>query len=284
MIGFAKRNLLVFFKDKTAVFFSLLAVFIIIGLYTLFLGDVWVSSFEGMSGVRYLMDSWIMSGIVAVTSVTTTMGAFGIMVEDKVKKINKDITASPLTRRGIAGGYILSSFLIGVIMSLITLVLAEIYVIANGGALLGFAELLKVFALILISTFMNTSIVFFVVSFFKSTNAFATASTVIGTLIGFLTGIYMPIGQLPSAVQWVIRLFPVSHSATLFRQVMMADPLAATFASAPAEATQAFKETMGIVLKFGETEVSPLASLAILLLTAAVFYGLSVYRLSRKTR
>ncbi len=284
MIGFAKRNLLVFFKDKTAVFFSLLAVFIIIGLYTLFLGDVWVSSFQGMSGVRYLMDSWIMSGILAVTSVTTTMGAFGIMVEDKVKKINKDIIASPLTRRGIAGGYILSSFLIGVMMSLVTLVLAEIYVIASGGALLGFAALLKVLALILISTFMNTSIVFFLVSFFKSTNAFATASTVIGTLIGFLTGIYMPIGQLPGAVQWVIRLFPVSHSATLFRQVMMADPLSATFAAAPAEAAQAFKETMGVVLKFGETEVSPLASLAILLLTAAVFYGLSIYRLSRKTR
>jgi len=38
MIGFAKRNLLIFFRDKAAVFFSLLAVFLIIGLYALFLG------------------------------------------------------------------------------------------------------------------------------------------------------------------------------------------------------------------------------------------------------
>ncbi|MFR1983726.1 MAG: hypothetical protein ACLS4Z_08430 [Christensenellaceae bacterium] len=40
MITFAKRNLLVFFKDKSSVFFSLFAVFIIIGLYALFLGDM----------------------------------------------------------------------------------------------------------------------------------------------------------------------------------------------------------------------------------------------------
>ena len=57
MIGFAKRNLLLFFRDKTSVFFSLLAVFIIIGLYALFLGDVWISSFSDMQGVRFLMDS-----------------------------------------------------------------------------------------------------------------------------------------------------------------------------------------------------------------------------------
>ena len=34
MIGMAKRNLKLFFRDKSAVFFSLLAVFIIIGLFS----------------------------------------------------------------------------------------------------------------------------------------------------------------------------------------------------------------------------------------------------------
>lgn len=96
MIGFTKRNLKVFFKDKTSVFFSLLSVFIIIGLYMLFLGDVWVSSFDGLEGVRYLMDSWIIAGLLTVTSVTTAMGAFGIMVEDRTKKSTKISFPHPL--------------------------------------------------------------------------------------------------------------------------------------------------------------------------------------------
>jgi len=283
MIGFAKRNLLVFFKDRTAVFFSMLAVFIIVGLYALFLGDVWVSSFDNFPGVRFVVDSWLMSGIVAVTSVTSTMGAFGTMVEDKARKISKDIVVSPLSRSSIAGGYILSSYLIGVIMSIVTLALAEVYVVANGGALLSFPALLKVLGLILLSCFMNTSMIFFLTSFFKSLAAFSTASTVIGTLIGFLTGMYVPIGQLPDAVQWVVKLFPVSHSVTLFKQVMMEAPMAAAFASAPAEIAQKFKEAMGVVLKYGEAEATAAFSLACIALTAVVFSALSVYRMAKKT-
>jgi len=282
MIGFAKRNLLVFFKDKNAVFFSLLAVFIIIGLYALFLGDIWVSSFKDMQAVRYLMDSWIVAGLLAVTSVTTTMGAFGIMVEDKAKKTIKDFIASPIKRSSIVTGYISSAFIIGVIMSVITLVVAEIYVIVNGGALMSFYALCKVLGLILLATLTNTSIILFIVSFFKSSNAFATASSIIGTMIGFLTGIYLPIGQLPETVQWVVKLFPISHSAVLIRQVMMADPLSIAFANAPGEASQKFQELMGVIFKFGDAAVSPVVSVAILVVTAIVFFGLSTFRLSRK--
>ncbi len=284
MIAFAKRNLKLYFRDKTSVFFSLMAVFIIIGLYVLFLGDVWSSSMGNLTGVRYLMDSWIMSGLLAVTSMTTTMGAFGTMVDDKVKKISKDFYASPISRRSLAAGYIVSAYIVGIIMTVLTLVLAEIYIIAGGGELLGAIALLKVFGLILLTTLANTSIVLFVVSFFKSTNAFATASTIIGTLIGFLTGIYLPIGQLPDAVQWLVRVFPVSHSASLLRQIMMADPISATFAGAPADAVTDFKHFMGVTFDFGSGDVTPLTSITVLLATIAVFFALSIVSLSRKRK
>lgn len=284
MIGFAKRNLLVFFRDKTSVFFSLLAVFIIIGLYALFLGDVWTSNFSNMQGVRFLMDSWITAGLLAVTSVTTSMGAFGIMVDDKVKKITKDFTSSPIKRREIMGGYTISSFIIGVIMSLVALALSEIYIVANGGQLMGLTVLLKVFGLILLAAFANTALILFIVTFFDSSNAFATASTIIGTMIGFLTGIYLPVGQLPAAVQWIVKLFPVSHAASMFRQVIMEAPINIAYAGAPPEAVDSFKSMMGVNLQFGNTQVQPIASIGILLLTAAVFYGLTVYRISRKKR
>ena len=55
MISFSLRNLKLFFKDRAAVFFSLLAVFILIGLYALFLGDVWTDSFPDVPNVRGLM-------------------------------------------------------------------------------------------------------------------------------------------------------------------------------------------------------------------------------------
>lgn len=160
MIGFAKRNLLLFFRDKSAVFFSLLAVIIIIGLYALFLGDVWASEYSEVANIRFLMDSWIMAGLLAVTSVTTTMGAFGTLVSDREKNIIKDFNSSPVKRSSIAGGYVISAFLIGCIMSVVALILVEIYIVASGGKLLSAVAFGKVFGLILVCTLVNTAIVF----------------------------------------------------------------------------------------------------------------------------
>lgn len=282
MISFGIRNLKVFFKDKAAVFFSLLAVFIIIGLYALFLGDVWMENFKEMSGARYLIDSWIVAGLLAVTSVTTTMGAFETMVQDKTKKISKDFVASPIKNRSIVSGYIFSSIVIGIIMSLVALILSEVYIIANGGNIMSVSVFIKVLGLIVISTVTNSALVLFLVSFFDSSNAFSTASSIVGTLIGFLTGIYLPMGSLPEAVQWVVKCFPVSHAVVLFRQVIMQAPMEASFNGAAAESTEWFEQFMGVRFSFGETAVSPLLSILILVGTALIFFGLSVIRLSKK--
>ena len=282
MIAFAVRNLRIFFRDRAAVFFSLLAVFIIIGLYALFLSDVWTAELEGFTGVRYMMDSWIMAGLLAVTSVPTTMGAFGVMVEDRSKKIYKDFSVTPVRRGSLAGGYVISAVTIGIIMSVITLILAELYIVSGGGELLDAGAMLKTLGMIVFSTIANTSMVLLIVSFFKSANAYATACTVIGTLIGFLTGIYMPVGNLPEGVQWVVKCFPPSHSALLFRRIMMEAPVSQSFSGAPEEVTDGFMHQMGVVFDFGGTDASPWVSVAVLAVSAAVFYALSVYVMSRK--
>ena len=282
MSTFIKRNVKLYFRDKSAVFFSLLAVFIIIGLYALFLGDVWLGELPQMDGARFLMDSWLIAGLLAVTSVTTTLGAFGIMVEDKTKKIAKDFYSAPIKRSRITAGYLLSVFIIGVIMSVVALVLSEVYVILNGGELLGALAALKVFGVILLATLSNTALMCFVVSFFKSQNAYTTASTIIGTLIGFIAGIYLPIGNLPEAVQTVVKVFPVSHAAALMRQTVMSAPIDASFAGAPQQALDRFNSMMGVSYQFGDFAVTPLMSIAFLIVTGLLFYGLAMMNMAKK--
>ncbi len=284
MLTFTQRNLKLFFRDKSAVFFSLLAVFIIIGLYALFLGDVWTDSLSDLANARQLMDSWIMAGLLAVTSITTTMGAFGVMVDDRSKKIDKDFASSPIKKGRLAGGYLLSAYMIGVIMSFLAFLLVQLYILISGGEWLDFFSVLQSMGLILFTCFVNTSLVFFVVSFFKSQNAFATASTVIGTLIGFVTGIYLPVGTLPEAVQLVVKIFPVSHAAALFRQVLMKSQMEKAFEHAPAAYLEEFQETMGVTFRFGDYTVTPVVSVLILLFTAVLFYALATLNLSRKRR
>ena len=284
MMALVSRNLKVYFRDKASVFFSLMAVFIIFALYLLFLGDVWISNLPQVSGAKALMDSWIIAGLLAVTSVTTVMGAFGTMVDDRAHKIIKDFDASPISKGKIVGGYELASFLIGTMMSLLTFALGELYIVVRGGALLAPVAMLQIVGLVLLSSLCNTALISFLISFFKSQNAFGTASSILGTLVGFLTGIYMPIGMLPGAVQTVIKVFPVSHAALLMRQVMMAEPMKQVFGNAPQGITQGFEDMMGLVFRFGDQAVPVAISLVILVGTALLFYGLSILRFSQKSK
>lgn len=282
MIHFASRNIKLYFRDKATVFFSLLSVFIIIGLYVLFLGNVWTSEFPNQEYGKFIMNSWIMAGLISVTGFTTAIGAFGIMIQDRELKIEKDFLSAPVKRSSLASGYLLSAYSISVIMSLIALILGEIFIIAEGGELLGAVAIVKIIGIILANSFLSVSMIQVIIGFIHTGNAFSAFSTVIGTLIGFLTGIYLPIGQLPDGVQTIIRIFPISHSASLARQIFMDIPLKIGFNGAPEAVISSFKELMGVIFLVGNKEITPVMSLSYMLLIGVLCFVIAVLNLSRR--
>ena len=284
MISFVSRNLKVFFRDKTAVFFSLLAVLIVLGLYIFFLGDVWIDSFPNIKGVKNLMNCWIIAGLIGVTSVTANMGAFGTMIEDKSKNKIKDFYVSPIKKSKIVGGYIISSFIVGSMMSVVTLIISQIYLVYSGVDVLNFKELTEVFLIILMTSLSDSAMILFIVSLFSSEKAFSTASTIVGTLIGFITGIYLPISMLPDSVQIIVKLFPTSHGISILRQIFMKKQMDISFADVPTNYINEFKESMGVVYYINDKLVSNTASVFILIASTIIFFFLAVLILYKKKK
>ena len=277
VISLVKRNLKCYFRDKASVFFSMLGVIIIISLYLLFLGNLIKSSSEAIAGesARFLMDSWIMGGVIAASTITTTLGAFGIMVQDQQTKIMRDFKSSPIKRWQLVLSYVISSMLIGAFMSIFTLVLAEAY-ISIDGSLLSFTAFLKVLGYMLLSVTASSAIVFFFINFVKSNNAYSAVATVVGTIVGFLTGVYIPIGDLPTGIQTVIKFFPPSHAAVLLRQVMMNEVI--PIGNLPME----FKLFLGVNLEVNGVVLSNMFHIMVLVLTAIVFFALSLLVVSTR--
>lgn len=118
MLALTKRNILLYFRDKTTVFFSFLSVIILIALYVLFLGDMTAKSLPDFPAKKLLLQSWFIAGILAVTSMTTTLGALGILVNDRASKISMDFNASPISKAKLVSSYVLSAVFIGVFMCL----------------------------------------------------------------------------------------------------------------------------------------------------------------------
>ncbi len=293
MRAFAKRNLKLYFRDKSAVFFSLLAVIISIGLYVLFLGDVYtkeISGNDGMTGyAREIMDNWVMAGTIAAAGITVSLGVLGTVIEDRARKITKDFYVSPMKRSAMTVGYIICAYVVSVFMTMFTFLLSQIYMKWNGGSFLAAERIPKLLGVLLITDFAATGMMAFFVSLFQSSlQAYSSASTVVGTLVGFIMGIYLPIGMYPSFVQWIIKCFPISHGAVLLRKIMMEEVMERAFTGVPPEIAEEILKQLeshfGVAYYFGDTVISEGVSVLVLLVTGTVFMVLASINLSKKQK
>ncbi|MCL2865886.1 MAG: ABC transporter permease [Lachnospiraceae bacterium] len=283
MLTLAKRNLLIYFRDKMGVFFSLLSVLLIIALFVLFLSNTFSQEYGGdIEEVSKVVNNWIFAGILGVTTVTTTKGAFVVMVNDKVSHIYKDFYSTPVQRYRIVAGYALGAFFVGTIMSVIIFVVLISYNAIIGSHVMSVLNMLKTIGVILLSVLLNAFMIFFFTMFIKTNQAFAAISTILGTLIGFMMGIYVPMGELPGVVQSLIRFFPQSYTTKLFRRLFIDGIAEDAFSHIPAQYLQQFQEDMGVIYVINGYQLTMFDGVLVLAATSIIFFFLSVWRMSRR--
>lgn len=287
VIMLTKRNMLLYLKDKATVFFSMLSMFIIIGLTIVFLGKMNVDNILEMVSIErkmatYLVNSWVMAGIIVVNSVTVTLGVIRIMVDDEDKNRITSFWVSPVSRSKITLGYILAAFIIGCIFCFITLGISQVYIYLSGGNFLGFNELIKSIVFTVINVFSSSCFIFFIATFIHTNSVFSALSTILGTLIGFISGIYLPMGALPNMVQKVVKCFPIAYGTSLMREVYVKDAMDKVFSGAPAKILNEYTNYMGITVSIGEKQVDSLEKVLILLGSGFIFIILSVVILTNK--
>lgn len=280
MMCLAKRNILCYFRDRSSVLFSLMAVFIVVLLYLLFLRNMLIDAYPGIDGMPKLMDAWVLSGILAIVPVTTASGSLQTMVEDRADGRMRDVLVTPMAPWQIAGGYIVSTFAVGLIMSFITLAVCCVYLYASGCPLSS-AGLAEAAVLTVPSALSGSIIIYAMTSFLRSTGAFSGFFTVVSVLIGFLCGIYMPMGTMPSAMQTVGTLVPASHMAALFRECLAGDALDSVFGGAPAETVAWFRSDMGFDLSLGSISFDAAGCLAYVTAVTCLFFLIALYGIIR---
>ena len=278
-----KRNLLLFFRDKATVFFSFLSIIIILGLYILFLSDLQVQSVEEVvgkiEGIKPLVNSWVMAGLIAVSTVTLSLGALGVVVADRENNAMNDFLVAPIKREQVFLSYLLSSIIIAMIISLTLFVIAEIYIISSGGTVLTIIPMLKAIGIIALCVLSSSLLMLFVISFLKSEQSVGVLGTIVGTMIGFLTGAYVPMGIMPKGVQIVSNVIPVSQGASLLRKIFLEKPLNDVFTDS--KALSEYSKMQGIDLYFGNFKLSPSFMICMIILSIIVFSSLNIIRFKR---
>ena len=221
-----KRNCLLYLRDKSAVFFSMLSMLIVLGLMVIFLGNLNSEAVLNIietygnravteadrENAAYLIQMWTLAGILLVNAVTVTLTVLGGMVVDETQKRIMAFYVTPVKRLYLALGYILSAWMIGSGMCLLTLGAGELYFIGKGFGALPLQVLLKL------------------------------------ALVGFAGGIYLPMGELSESVGNILKCFPILHGAAMMRETATAELVEKTFAGMPEGLIPIYKEEMGITL------------------------------------
>lgn len=289
VVTLARRNLRIFFRDRAGVFFSMLSALILFGLYAMFLGNLQVQSLEvrlpgaSASAVQAFVDAWVFAGITMITTLTTGLAALSVFVEDAASGRFKDFLVSPIRRASLIFGYMISSFIVAMIMTMIVVAVSQAYTAVRGNAPMSPQELLVTFGLVAVSSAAFSAVSGFVVTFMKSNSAFSALSTIVGTVIGFLAGAYIPAGALPAGVVNFMNALPFAQSAMLIRQPFTAQSMETLTAGAP-QAVAAMNEFYGIAISVGDFAVTNAFALAALALVFIAFTLLSSYRLSLRIR
>lgn len=274
-----KRNILLYMRDRSAVFFSLLSMMIVIVLMVVFLGE---SNSENILDVLkqfgtnrdyevdkanalYFIQTWTLAGILVVNAVTVTVMIIGFMVKDEEEHKLDSFYIAPISRIKVAIGYVVSALIVGTIMCVITLMVGGIYIKLGGGEFLTLEDTLKTIGLIVVNVFASACIMFLVALFVHSNSAWSGLNTVISTLVGFAGGIYLSMGMLPEGVQSALKCLPVLHGAAMLRVVCTRKAIEKTFEGIPVEVIEECKKAMGITIQVGGHEANTLWQIAFII-------------------
>ena len=230
-MGFTRRNLLIYFKDKLAILFSLLTSIIVFVLYLLFLKGTFVDALNGtMNGLENLVsgkdvdmfvNGILLTGILGSAMITVPYTCLQTIVKDREAGVDSDICAMPLKRWKIILSYFTASTICSFIMTSLILTVGLVVLHVMGDAHLTFASVAAAYGLMFLGSLSSTALFMLVLLFFRSTASCTAFFGILSAASGFVIGAYIPLSQFSDGVQGVCNLFPASHITSLIRNVLL---------------------------------------------------------------
>lgn len=261
----AGRNTKIYIRDRGAVFFSFLSAIIVICLMVFFLGDMNIDSIidivEVFSGKEYaenkanaelLILAWTCAGILSINAVTVSLAVYSGMIKDRVNGRLNAIYTAPISRLKISLGYIVTAWVVSIFMCLVTLALTEFYGVMQGMTVYTLEAHIKLVAMIMLNSFVYAALMYPLSMIAKTEGAWSGFGTVVGTLVGFLGGIYIPIGTLSDGIAEVMKCTPIIYGTSMFRAIMTETILGETFQGVPEEIVEEYRNAMGIHLQVAD--------------------------------
>ena len=247
MLALLKRNFILYFRNRSGVFFSLLGALISFLLYIIFLQKNLTDAWSQLPDNTNILNNWLMGGTLAVTGITTSFTALTQMVQDRESQVDQDLFLTDLGIWGLQMSYLISSIAISFIMQVFMFAVMGLYFKESPVI----SHLPEIALIMLLSSLLSSLINILLIYRFQSVDSLGKLATIVGTSSGFLVGTYIPIGVLPDFAQIIMKCTPATYIASLYRQILMKEQLEITF-TGNSSLLKEFQEKMGLQINWQE--------------------------------
>ena len=247
MLALLKRNFILYFRNRSGVFFSLLGALISFLLYIIFLQKNLTDSWSQLPNSTNLLNNWLMGGTLAVTGMTTSFTALKQMVQDRENQVDQDLFLTDLGNWALQASYLISSIVISFVMQVFMYAVMSFYFKESPVI----SHLPEIALIMLLSSLLSSLVNVLLIYRFQSVDSLGKLATIVGTASGFLVGTYIPIGVLPDFAQIIMKCTPATYIASLYRQILMKEPLETAF-TGNSRLLKEFQEKMGIQINWQE--------------------------------
>ncbi len=229
ILALTKRNCLLFLRNKATVFSSLISSLILIVLYFLFIAKTYSKGFNDEAGMMlsskqlyFAIYSQMIMGVLVINSVSLSTGMFTLMARDLETRKSDAFMMTKVKPLQLVISYLLSALLVSFVLNLLMLIVSVIIIGASTYWLAAKTFFSLVGALV-ITTVVSCSIMLFITVLIKSSIAIGVVNGFLGTVLGFLCGIYMPYSQMGKATTYIGSLLPFTHLTIWLKQIVLGD-------------------------------------------------------------
>lgn len=258
-LALIKRHLKIFVKKPGNILLSLLSSIVILSLYFLFIRDFTikaVSDYGFASNMNDLfVDRLMTSGLLVVIGATSILAIVSIFINDKCRGILKDFYVTSVSKINIIYTYIISSIIVSTLLTLFVYFFVELFFKVYY-EYFSITEIINSCQLIIISNIISSNLIFIIAMFINNITSFSTFETLYGVIIGFFTGVYIPIGYYPVIIKNIFFFFPLTQTTSILRQINTNQITTNILKNYQKETHNILYEIFGIHLKFNDNIIT----------------------------
>ena len=246
-----KRGLKAFIRNRTGLIFSLIFPFFFVYVF----GAIFKNDFID-NPIAYML-----SGVIITTVFESSLNLASSTVDDMVSGFMKEVLVSPAKRMAVALGQLLSAATVATLQGVLILII---------GSFIGIKFTSWTTPLFILFAMISVGLAFsgvglFLATIVRSGQTFQIIKTAVTMPLTFISGAYIPLSMLPTALRYVAYINPMTYATAFFRMIVLEKTNLST----------AELVNEGLAIDINGFIVTPIMSFAVIIVIGLLFLILS---------